>query len=471
MAEGSGVWISPDIFEADLRPPDWPDDPDIRRAVDWIHSFLEPGEWKRRRFAALHYFVNTASGEAPADPAGKGRFFDERDQFAWYLFLAQAYLDHPVIYDFTFGPRVMPIMAGIGRNVDLLKGVQGVEARVRRMIGREKGQPNACLFELLVAAAYRQRGAEVSFVEEQPGVAKTHDLDVLLDGTLWAVECKRLEVGQYTEDERTRARQLWVPLAQGFQERNIDVYCNTRFLVELSKVAVEYLASKVKQWLAGGMLRPVTWSDSLSIGEIRRLDLGPLTCVLENDDVALNSSRLYELLTGAYKPNGKFISSLHVQRADNPLYMSECLGGTVFDWESLSADSVDAKARYVLKRLSDANSQLPNERPSIIHVGLEAVDGLEVERARYDKIIRNIAEFDPGTKQLEYVYVTWFAPEAPPNNSGAFDETSHWQTVRPRRPRPLDSGLLVLPPALPSRDGAHWQPPHNPNPTFGMQVR
>ena len=61
MAEGSGVWISPDIFEADLRPPDWPDDPDIRRAVDWIHSFLEPGEWKRRRFAALHYFVNTRS--------------------------------------------------------------------------------------------------------------------------------------------------------------------------------------------------------------------------------------------------------------------------------------------------------------------------------------------------------------------------------------------------------------------------
>lgn len=458
MVDGGGIWISPDIFEADLRPPDWPDDPDVRRAVDWILAFLEPDDWKRRRFAALQNFVDAASGEVPTSLGGKGRFFDERDLFAWYLFLAQAFLDHPVIYDYTFGSRVLPIMASIGRNVELLRGVRGIEARVRRMIGGEKGQPNACLFELLVAATYRRRGAEVSFVEEQPGIAKTHDLDVLLEGTLWAVECKRLEVGQYTEDERTRARQLWLPLAQGFQERNLDVYCNTRFLVELSTVPVEYLAGKVKQWLAGGMLRPVIWSDSVSIGEIRRLDLGPLKRVLKSDDVALNSSRLYELLTGAYKPNGKFISALHVQRADNPLYVSECLGGTVFDWESLSAESIDAKARDVLKRLSDANGQLPDARPSIIHVGFEAVDGLEVERARYDKIIRNIAKFDPGVKQLEYAYVTWFAPESPPNNSGAFDETSHWQAVRPRRPRPLDSGLMVLPPHLPSRDGAHWQP-------------
>ena len=458
MGKQGGVWISPDFFEADLRPPGWPENPDIRRAVDWFLTFLDPEEWKRRRFAALQHFVDAASGEVSADPNGKGRFFDERDQFAWYLFLAQAVLDHPTIYDFTFGPRVMPIMAAIGRNFDLLQGVKGVEGRVRRMIGQEKGQPNACLFELLVAAAYTQRGADVSFLEERPGVAKTHDLDVLLDGTLWAVECKRMEGGQYTEDERTRARQLWLPMARGFQEHNIDVYCNTRFLVELSKIPVGYFSGKVKEWGAGGMLRPVTWSDALSIGEIRRLDLGPLTRALKSDDIALNSSRLYELLTGTYKPNAKIISSLNVRRAENPLYVAEFQGGTVFDWESLSPESVDAKARDVLKRLSEGNSQLPDGRPSIIHVGIEAVDGVEVERARYEKIIRNIVNFDPGTKELEYVYVTWYAPESPPNNSGAFDETCHWQAVRPRRRRPLDRGLLVLPSGLPSRNGAHWQP-------------
>jgi hypothetical protein len=164
------------------------------------------------------------------------------------------------------------------------------------------------------------------------------------------------------------------------------------------------------------------------------------------------------LLTGTYKPNAKIISSLNVRRAENPLYVAECQGGKVFDWESLSPESVDAKARDVLKRLSEGNSQLPDGRPSIIHVGIEAVDGVEVERARYEKIIRNIVNFDPGTKELEYVYVTWYAPESPPNNSGAFDETCHWQAVRPRRRRPLDRGLLVLPSGLPSRNGAHWQP-------------
>jgi len=47
MVKQGGVWISPDFFEADLRPPGWPDNPDIRRAVDWFLTFLDPEEWKR----------------------------------------------------------------------------------------------------------------------------------------------------------------------------------------------------------------------------------------------------------------------------------------------------------------------------------------------------------------------------------------------------------------------------------------
>ena len=36
------VWISPDICEVDLKPKGWPDDPDLRRGVDWLLKFVKP---------------------------------------------------------------------------------------------------------------------------------------------------------------------------------------------------------------------------------------------------------------------------------------------------------------------------------------------------------------------------------------------------------------------------------------------
>lgn len=454
----NGVWISPDIFEVDLKPKGWPNDPDLRRGVDWLLTFVKPEDWKRRRFAALQRFVDSAAGSSH-DATGKGRFFDERDQFAWYLFLGQAFLDHPTVYDFMYGSRVVPVLTAIGRDLELLKGVRGIEARVRRMVSPEKSQPNACLFELLVAAAYRRAGAEVAFLDEQPGVAKTYDMDVSLGGVNWAVECKRLEGGEYTEDERTRARELWLPVSHAFHTRGLNVLCTTDFLVELSAVPNFYLARKAREWLAAGALLSHSWSDGMSVGRLERLDLVPLQRILATDDVAMNSSRMHELLIGRYKQNAHIISSLRIKFADNPVYVDECDAGCVFEWESRSDVAIDRKARDIFKRLADGCDQLPAERPGIVHIGFEAVDGLDVEAVRHQKVMTSVAKLDPNGKPLEYVYVHWLAPESPPNMAMAFDETCHWQAVHPTRPRPLESGLLLLPPDEESRDGVHWRPP------------
>lgn len=452
------TWISPDIFDADLKPDDWPDDPELRRAVDWLLSFVPPEEWKRRRFAALQHFIDSLTGGSP-DHSGKGRFFDDRDRFAWYLFLGQAFLDHPTIYDFTYGSRVIPVLTAIGRNLDLLLEVEGVEDRVRRMVGPEKSQPNACLFELLVAAAYRREGARVAFLEEKPGVAKTHDMDVSLGALSWAVECKRMEGGEYSEGERAHARELWLPVAQEFHRRGLSVLASADFIVEMDKVPRAYLAEKARQWSCAGALLTQTWSDAISVGRIQRLDLKPLQRVLLTQDVAMNSSRLHELLTGQYKRNARIISTLQVKLSDNPLYMDSCDAGCVFDWESRSEAAIDKRARDVFKRAAEGCRQLPDGRPGIVHVGFEAVEGDEVEALRHTKVMQSLAGLDPEGKQLEYVYVSWFAPESPPDTSMAFDETCHWQAIRPQKPRPLEHGLLALPEGQPTRAGVHWKPP------------
>jgi len=143
----------------------------------------------------------------------KGRFFSESDTFGWYLFLCEALLDHIGNYDPIFGSRVVPIFISIGRQLDLIHDVGGIKARVLRLVGADKRQPNGGLFELLVAAAYRRAGGEVTFIEEKKGVAKTPDMEVRLNDKTWAVECKRMETSEYGERERARMRELWRPSA------------------------------------------------------------------------------------------------------------------------------------------------------------------------------------------------------------------------------------------------------------------
>lgn len=450
------VKIAPDFFEVDLRPPGWPDDPDLRHAVDWFISFMSADEWRSRRFAALERFLNAATGNLAEDPSGVGRFFSADDQFAWYLFLGQANLDHPTIYDFMFGSRVLPILRSIGRSLDLLKEIEGIGQRVQRIVGAERRQPNGGLFELLVAAAYRREGAEVRFLPEQPGVKKMHDMDVRIRGREWSVECKRMEIGEYTEKERARARELWLPTAHEMQRRGLNVLAKVRFASELDDVSPEYLARHTIRWTSGGFLVPHRWEDMHGSGSIGRLDMSRLKALLKTDDVALHSPRMMELLTGEYKRNAKVIQVLLAKMAENPLYVTECDQAIVLDWESHSPAAIDGKARDVLKRLADGVRQLPDSRPSVIHIGLEAVDGDDVERLRYDKVVRTITSFDPQGKELEYVYIHWFAPESSPTRSEAFDETSHWSGRRPGHLRPLRDDRLVLAPDIATRDGVHW---------------
>ena len=90
-------------------------------------------EWRARRLAVVRRIYGlTING---ADPGSSGRFFDERDSFAYQLFLAEAFIDHIWNYDPIFGSRVVPVFAAIGRNFDLLQGVAGLGQRVTRMIG------------------------------------------------------------------------------------------------------------------------------------------------------------------------------------------------------------------------------------------------------------------------------------------------------------------------------------------------
>lgn len=448
-----------DIPEDFFSPPaerdhSWPDHPELRRAVEWLKGYMTEREWHKRRMAAAHRLYDAALGRL--DPAGKGRLFAEADVFGWYLFLADAFLDHIWNYEPIYGSRVVPILAAIGRDLDLLRGVGGLDDRVRRLVGAERRQPNGGLFELLVAAAYRRSGASVALLPERPGQAKTHDMDVTLGGRTLAIECKRMETGEYGERERARMRELWGPSSAGLANAERSTFCDAHFVVPVEDVPADYLARKTRQWMATGF-SSLRWNDEIGYGAIGELDLKPLRSALANNFVLASSSRIHELLTGQYIRHANYVQVLRIKYADNPRYVDDCDLAILLRWESIAPAAIDAKARDIFRKLAEANEQLPTDRPGVVHIGFEAVEGDAVEQSRCAKILASAARFDPGCKPVEYVYCHYFVPESPPDQAWAFDETTQWCGIRPTGRHPLSEAFLVLPNAATGRKGPHWQ--------------
>lgn len=348
------------------------------------------------------------------------------------------------------------MLQAIGRDLHLLLQVGGIEQRVRRMVTKDRAQPNGSLFELLVAACYRRAGAQVAFVEERPGKALTHDMDITLNGQTWAVECKRMEVGEYGERERLQIGRLWNGCCQHLANIERNTLCRVSFRVEITSVPSDYLYAKVHRWLASGQSH-IAWDDDISSGDISQLDLRPLQKVLATDFVLGSSMRILELLTGRYLRHANYQTMLRTQPGDNPRYVDSCDLAVVLHWESLAEAATVAKARDIRKKLSEATAQLPDGRPSIVHVGFEAVEGDRVERLRYEKIMATARQFNPAGKQLEYVYCHYFVPESPPDECWAFDETTQWFPINKKQLRPLGDVFLVLPAAAGTRAGPHWQ--------------
>lgn len=453
-AAGRPIDIPPEAFgPPEARGPDWPDFPDLRRAVEWFKTFLATDEWEARRRAAFIRLHIAAFGLTASED--RGRFFDDSDTFGWYLFLAEAFLDHLWNYEPMFGSRVVPTFAAIGRNLPILKAVGGVDGRVRRLVGPDRSQPNGGLFELLVAAAYGRAGAKVSFRPEEPGRAKTYDLDVDLDGRDFAVECKRLETGDYGERERARMREVWRPACDALVHRRASTFCNADFTVPVFDLPDRYLLDHIGRWQASGS-PSLLWQDEFGRGVVGAMDLSPLREVLRENDILAAGTRLQELLTGRYIRHANYLQVVHFQAGMSPRYMGDCDFAALLRWQTSSQTATSAKARDVLRKLAEANRQLPRDKPSVVHIGFEAVEGDAVEKVRYEKILASTSAFDPEGKPLRYVYCHYFVPESPPDEAWAFDETVQWVRITGTEPRPLDPALLVMPDEEGSRGGPHW---------------
>jgi hypothetical protein len=262
-----------------------------------------------------------------------------------------------------------------------------------------------------------------------------------------------MEGGEYHESERERMRELWKEPCFLLVRDRRDAIFDVNFKVELSEVPDKYLLQKVERFLRRYQTSFV-WNDGIAEGSISNLDLEPIQQALQKSYLLHPSSKFNLLLTGSYERADSMLAVLRMKPTSNPHFIEGLDFGVVCRWKSLSDAAVEKKARDILKRLSEANEQLPTDIPGVAHIGFESLGADEIEQRRFEKIIETANKFDRGASQLEVIYCHYFAPDPAPDEVWAIDETVQWIGIASTG-RPLENGDL-LPSDTGGRPGVHW---------------
>jgi len=439
-------------------------DPDVARSYNWLISFLDTREWESRKFRIETYLNNVLDAKVTRENATELKpvaIYD--DKIGWYLYLAETYLYYPNKYEPTQGARVVPIFKRIGIDLDIIQSIADVDARVGNLLFPNKINADSGLFELLAALLWARNGWKVSFIKEDPR-KKTPDFKASSNGDEWYIECKRLaKSSRYSLREREKWLSMWRHLVGLLIDYRMPIVLDIVFHVELISLPDSFLVDELF-----GRLKLVTSPCQLIDNEIWTVsvdyvDFDRVKAHLKHNFVKFPSDQLNELIAGRRDPNRGFTSAIVGkcvrigEGVGNNQYLDELSFAVGAFWSCDAAEAIETKARDIRAHLASAVQQLPDSSKSVIHVGLETLDGWLVEAERYYRIIRTVQQFDSNGKNLQWIYCHLFQPYAPPDQDWVFNETVYYfGKNQPGIVEPLKLRSMIVPENDDSRDGVHW---------------
>ena len=448
MSDINPLWIAPREGQ------NWRDEI-ILRTTNWLRSFVPQTEMDRRIDAVRDHFLQAKLHWLQGDywPA-----YDPKDTAAWLIFQAENFAADRTYCSPDHAAQIAPYLSRIGAEFDMVKAIDGADDRAANLMLRDRAQPESGIFELLVAIAYKQRGwTAVRFVPEEPGIRRTPDLHVSKPGTRWAVECKRMRKSCYVKLEEALGRKLAKPVHALSECLGKSFVVEVRYKTDLQDVADDYLHNHV-QAILNGDLDP-EYSDDTADILVRDVMWNIARSVLAHDYVYFGSSRMIEILAGHYEHSAQHSFSARWRPArEKPFYADSIYHAPIVSWINYSAKSLQAKAKHFRKKLAEAESQLPSDCPSAIHIGIESFRQADVAYLQHEFNIYASQSFEPRNSRLRWVYGNYFLPEVTThkNESWAFVESmAPYKVGSHRTPEPLPRHLLVSS-EDDARDGLHW---------------
>ena len=439
----------------------WQEDRHVRVAFNWFMQFIKPEDWRSRKTKIEDYLSSVHETKIHSVPLSfsSTRLSFDKDQIAWFLYLADAYLSHPQDYDFPQGARVIPQIKTLGRFVELLDNVQGIQNYLSKRLNNIHSSADSLLFELLVALTYKRNNWKtVSLIPESPP-AKSPDIFVSNGNQEWYIECKKLsKSSQYSLDERDKWLHLWEPLSNYLQENKKSIIFDLVFHVELKTLDNAFISDILIPKLKFVTTNGVVIDDKTCTVRVKFVDLETVRKKIAESYIKITSSSLGALVTGEYFPSVDFTCVLHGKPSPlHPTYLDEIDFISCARWSCDANAAILKKARDIRRQLADATDQLPNNKASIIHLGIESHDGPIVEDERFKRIINTVSFWNSKNKDLQWIYCHIFDPQAPPDKNWDFGETCLIFSKQNVSDSPLNDYNLVALKNMDTSNGVFWQ--------------
>lgn len=442
--------------------------PDLKRAFEWFLSFIKPDEWSSRKEAIEKHLEKI---HTPQTSLEKTKNYESisfhNDKIGWYLYLVEMILTEPEKYEPIQGARVVPIFERLGTNLEILQHIGGIEEKVKKILSfntRNIPEPDSALFEILVALLWKKNGWDsVSFIPEAPP-EKRADIKAVSGDIEWFIECKRLNgSSEYSNKERKKWLKMWSYLRDYLIEKKMLVIFDIVFHVELDTLPDNFLVRELESKLPLLSSPCTIISDKQWEVSFDTLNLDKAKKYLEKFHVKMPSNQLAELIAGRHHDyNRGFTHVVHGKTGRfgkekvNNKYLTTMDFAACAIWHCDSDTSIRKKARNISKRLGDAVDQLPVNKNSVVHIGLETLDGVLVEEKRYKRIFDTVQKFDSDGKDLQWIYCHLFQSYAPPEQDWVIDETVYYFSQEDTINKAPLNYHSTMTPSDNSHDGVHW---------------
>lgn len=433
----------------------------LKAAFKAFMDRMTPEQWQQRRAAVLDHLKSR--GNSPQLAEAKPIRVRE-DEMSWYLFLCEQAISDPMCTDESQSQRILPFFAGLGARWQYAHRVAGIERKLDELLKEHRKQPDGLFFEVLVALAYAEAGWDVTFIEE--GSGKTPDMRVVRAGQEYIVECKRMSrTTDYSERERNQFLRLWDAGKHVLVDKGQWVWFKGTFHVDPADLPENFLRDLWQASLPIGLGERVLIDSEKATIKARLIDQDGVRRHMRDFTVKANSAMLTRVIGGDWAPENAAVTLLpllqisHVKGCEAPelgMYAEQVGFACGFTRDFDSETSIDKRAKDVKKLLSDAVEQVPRDKPSIIHLAAETMEGAEVEHRRTEKLLAGMPDFD--FKGAPVALVRFHRIQAHQRATIQFELD---ETVDTLHATDIDvSGIprmVVAPRSTPMVPGTHWE--------------